>query len=103
MFGYDFIIDEDLNTYLIEINTNPCLEESNKLLKCVIPRMIDDLFNITMDPLFYPSDMKYKSAFPLKAEIFKDQGKGVQGLVDKEPHKGYSDNENLFKLVYTME
>lgn len=65
LFGYDFIIDEDLNTWLIEINTNPCLEESNKLLKHLIPRMIDDLFNVTMDPLFYPSDQKYKSAFPL--------------------------------------
>jgi len=33
LFGFDFIIDEELNTVLLEINTNPCLEESNKLLK----------------------------------------------------------------------
>jgi D-alanine-D-alanine ligase-like ATP-grasp enzyme len=31
--GYDFIMDEKLNTYLIEVNTNPCLEESNSLLR----------------------------------------------------------------------
>ena len=32
LFGYDFILDEDLNTWLIEVNTNPCLEESSSLL-----------------------------------------------------------------------
>jgi hypothetical protein len=29
MFGYDYIIDADFNTWLIEVNTNPCIEESN--------------------------------------------------------------------------
>jgi len=29
IFGYDFIIDNDFNTFLIEANTNPCLEESS--------------------------------------------------------------------------
>ena len=32
LFGYDFILDEDFNSWLIEVNTNPCLEESSKLL-----------------------------------------------------------------------
>ena len=27
LLGYDFIFDEHLNTILIEVNTNPCLEE----------------------------------------------------------------------------
>ncbi len=40
VFGYDFIIDYKYNVYLIEVNTNPCLEESNELLKKLIPRMI---------------------------------------------------------------
>lgn len=25
IFGYDFLIDESLNVWLIEINTNPCI------------------------------------------------------------------------------
>ncbi len=29
LLGYDFILDEDLNTVMIEVNTNPCLEETN--------------------------------------------------------------------------
>jgi hypothetical protein len=32
LFGYDFIIDGDFNLWLIEVNTNPCLEESSQLL-----------------------------------------------------------------------
>ena len=29
LFGYDFIIDGDFNPWIIEVNTNPCLEESS--------------------------------------------------------------------------
>ena len=29
LFGYDFIIDNDMDPWLIEVNTNPCLEESS--------------------------------------------------------------------------
>lgn len=32
LFGYDFIIDGDMGLWLIEVNTNPCLEESSSLL-----------------------------------------------------------------------
>jgi D-alanine-D-alanine ligase-like ATP-grasp enzyme len=40
IFGYDFIIDASGKVWLIEVNTNPCLEESSPLLKRIIPRMI---------------------------------------------------------------
>jgi hypothetical protein len=40
IFGYDFVIDNELNVWLIEVNTNPCLEESSPLLETLIPRMI---------------------------------------------------------------
>ena len=40
IFGYDFIIDCNFNVWLIEINTNPCLEESSPLLEKLIPRML---------------------------------------------------------------
>jgi len=40
IFGYDFIIDEEFKAWLIEVNTNPCLEESSELLKMLLPRMI---------------------------------------------------------------
>jgi tubulin---tyrosine ligase len=32
IYGYDFMIDNACNIWLIEINTNPCIEESSPLL-----------------------------------------------------------------------
>ena len=52
MFGYDFIIDQDFNCWLIEVNTNPCLEESSQLLKTILPRMIEDMLKLTVDQIF---------------------------------------------------
>ena len=49
LFGYDFILDEDFNTWLIEVNTNPCLEESSQMLKEYIPRMVEDMLKLTID------------------------------------------------------
>ena len=40
IFGLDFMIDNNLDIWLIEINTNPCLELSCPLLSSMIPRMI---------------------------------------------------------------
>ena len=72
LLGYDFILDEDLNTVLIEVNTNPCMEESNALLRRLLPRMLDDMLNVVMDPLFHPEGHvpPYRSKFKLPPEIF---------------------------------
>jgi len=56
IFGYDFMIDETLRPWLIEVNTNPCLEETSQMLKQVLPRMLDDAFKITVDSLFPPAN-----------------------------------------------
>lgn len=40
LYGYDFMLDADCNVYVIEVNSNPCVEESNQLLQMLIPRMI---------------------------------------------------------------
>ena len=52
LFGYDFMLDEDFNQFLIEINTNPCIEESSEILKVYIPRMIEDMLKLTVDQMF---------------------------------------------------
>lgn len=54
LFGYDFIIDREFDIWLIEVNTNPCLEESSQLLVKYIPRMINDLLKLTIDQTFLP-------------------------------------------------
>jgi hypothetical protein len=40
IFGLDFMIDSEFNIWLIEVNTNPCLELSCPLLGSLIPKMI---------------------------------------------------------------
>ena len=54
IYGYDFMIDELLRPWLIEVNTNPCLEETSKILRQYLPRMIDDAFKLTLDVLYPP-------------------------------------------------
>lgn len=58
LFGYDFILDVDFNMWLIEVNTNPCIEESSNLLKMYLPRMIEDMLQLTVDVLFPKSSIK---------------------------------------------
>ena len=50
--GYDFIFDEQMKGYLIEANTNPCIEESSELLRILLPRVVDDMFKLTIDQIF---------------------------------------------------
>lgn len=62
LFGYDFILDEDFNSFLIEVNTNPCLEESSALLKALLPRMIEDMLKLTIDQTFPKSSIRRRAA-----------------------------------------
>ena len=42
IFGYDFMIDEDWNPWMIEVNTNPCFELSSPYLARLIPAMVEN-------------------------------------------------------------
>ena len=42
IFGYDFMLDEDLNPWMIEVNTNPCFELSSPYLARLIPAMVEN-------------------------------------------------------------
>ncbi|CAD8122582.1 unnamed protein product [Paramecium sonneborni] len=54
LYGLDFMIDDNFKLWLIEANTNPCLELSCPLLSKIIPTMIENLFRIAVDPIFPP-------------------------------------------------
>ncbi|OMJ75874.1 hypothetical protein SteCoe_24893 [Stentor coeruleus] len=56
VLGYDFMIDTDYKVWLIEINTNPCLELSCSYLSKIIPEMLDNSFRIALDPMFPPPE-----------------------------------------------
>lgn len=88
IFGYDFMIDEFLQPWLIEVNTNPCLEESSALLKQLVPRMLDDAFKLTID-LLYP---------PLKGDELpvNDEDQVVISNEQRFPVDGYQDDDNMW-------
>lgn len=54
IFGYDFMIDHKFRPWLIEVNTNPCLELSSPYLGIVIPAMVDNAFKLSLDCVFPP-------------------------------------------------
>ena len=60
IFGYDFIIDENYQPYLLEINQNPGLEISSPLIDQLLPRMVDDALKLTIDKEFTRSN-KYSN------------------------------------------
>ena len=58
--GFDFMLDEDINLSLIEVNTNPCLEtQSCILLQRLIPQMLDQSMKIAVDPFFGANEQQY--------------------------------------------
>eukprot|EP01023_Acetabularia_acetabulum_P067937 TRINITY_DN949_c1_g1_i1.p1 TRINITY_DN949_c1_g1~~TRINITY_DN949_c1_g1_i1.p1 ORF type:complete len:400 (+),score=36.77 TRINITY_DN949_c1_g1_i1:171-1370(+) len=52
LYGVDFIIDENSNVVLLEINTCPALLKTGSYLKTVLPRLIEEVVQKTLDQYF---------------------------------------------------
>ena len=86
LFGYDFIIDNEYNPWILEINNNPGLSISSPVIEKIIPRMIDDAFRLTIDKIF---NTEYSS------DCFDNDG----NYNSKFKLDGYNDNENVFEFL----
>ena len=71
IYGFDFMLDRDFKVYLIECNTNPCLELPCPLLARIIPSVLNDSFRIAIDPIYQPNDFSFscKRTAALPTEI----------------------------------
>ena len=49
LFGYDFMIDEDLNVYLIEVNGSPAMGYTTKVTEKLVKEMSEDLLKVIVD------------------------------------------------------
>lgn len=54
LLGYDFMVDSSFKSYLIEINSNPCLEFSCPMLERLISSVIEGVFQVTVDTVYPP-------------------------------------------------
>ena len=50
------MFDDDFKVYLIEVNTNPCLELGCPLLARLIPGMVENALRLVVDPLYPPPE-----------------------------------------------
>lgn len=48
LFGYDFVMDQALNVWLIEVNCSPSLEHSTPVTARLCAQMMDDLFKVNI-------------------------------------------------------
>ena len=93
IFGFDFMIDCNFEPFLIEINTNPGLEESSPLIKMLIPRMLDDALRLTVDKEF--NTIYYFDGIELSS---KD--KTCEYIYQSPfPVNGYLNSENMFRFI----
>lgn len=49
LFGYDVMIDLNLNVYLIEVNSSPALDYSTKITEKLVKLMLEDLIQVVID------------------------------------------------------
>jgi hypothetical protein len=58
---YDFMVTDQFDVYLIEANTNPCMEFSCPLLEALLSQLMEDTFRVAVDPLFPPPTTSARS------------------------------------------
>ena len=91
IIGYDFIVDQKYNPWILEINDNPGIEISSELISHLIPRMIDDAIRLTVDKVF-PTEYD--------KEVISEDGKNY---VSKYHLDGFNDEENVFEFLCNVD
>jgi len=92
IFGYDFMIDANFNIFLLEVNTNPGLEESSSWIKVIVPRMLDDAMRLTIDELF---ETKFNFCI-------LDEKEKVSNYCSPFPVDGYKDSDILWEFICNL-
>ncbi len=101
VFGYDFMIDEDFRIYLIEVNTNPCLETSCPLLARIISELVENSLRIAFDPLFYHTLVNnQQTQTPISQDISILQRQAItQSGTPGQPNNSLNKKQNLLGSI----
>lgn len=49
LYGYDFVVDDSLSVWLLEVNCSPSMEHSTAVTAHLCPRAFDDVFKVIVD------------------------------------------------------
>ena len=94
IFGFDFMLDKNGNPFLIEVNSNPGLEESSPLIKMLVPRMIDDALRLTLDKIFENKFTYYNEDKGMTFDEFQ---------YSKFEVNNYSNKENMWEYICSIQ
>lgn len=82
LFGFDFLLDDALNPYLIEINTNPAIYTDTQVQKDLLPKLVEDIVKMSLEVHTY--------------------GKNEGSLeVQKLLEAGIAENQCQYQVLYT--
>ena len=71
LYGYDFMVTDDFNVLLIEVNTNPCLETPWSLLSSIVSSVLDNMFRVVLDPWTYSQNGKTQELWDSSNNLWK--------------------------------
>ena len=105
IFGYDFMMDEEFNMFLIEINMNPGIEESSPWIKAIVPRMLDDALRLTVDKVFNTKYEFNEDVKKITIEECSNEIKGNKDIVEIIRDKEVDEigNESIHKETQTKD
>lgn len=49
VFGFDFMLDDKLNPYLLEVNMNPAMFLDTKTMTDMLPKFVSDCCNLAVE------------------------------------------------------
>ena len=49
LYGFDFMIDENLNPWIIEINSSPAMDYSTAITEKLVKMVMEDVVRVTLD------------------------------------------------------
>jgi len=56
LFGFDFLVDEDLNVWILEVNCGPDMKNTGSRLDHVVSSFLEDVLSVTVDKYFAKDD-----------------------------------------------
>ena len=86
------MVDEDLNAWLIECNTNPSLDETSAYLKRLLSRMAEDMMKLTVDQEF---GYFYEQVIEVNKQLLKQTQEAGETL---PPGMELANDESLARL-----